>query len=428
MHILFLSDNFPPETNAPATRLFEHARAWVRAGHRVTVVTCAPNFPEGRVHAGYDNRWIARETMSGIEVVRVKTYIAKNQGFLKRTLDYLSFMVAGTIGALFQDRPDVVVASSPQFFAAIAGWLVSVLKRRPFVFEVRDLWPASISAVGAMRGGFALRAMEKVELFLYARAAAIVTVTEAFERDLVSRGVDGAKIHVVTNGVDLSTYAPTPKDSATAREFGVEDRFVVGYMGTHGMAHALDNVLDAAERLKHRDDVRFVFVGAGAAREGLIASANQRRLTNVHFFPSAPKDSMRAVWSVCDVALIHLKDTPVFATVIPSKLFEAMGMGVPVLLAAPKGEVTAIVERTHAGVCVPPEDPIALASAVERMCDDRATTLAMARASHAAAPQFDRETLALRMLEVLDDAAHHREHRDAPAPTDSLRVHLEEAR
>jgi colanic acid biosynthesis glycosyl transferase WcaI len=423
MHILFISDNFPPETNAPATRLFEHARAWVRAGHRVTVVTCAPNFPEGRVHAGYANRWYSRETMSGIEVVRVKTYIAKNQGFVRRTLDYLSFMVAGTIGALFQSRPDVVVASSPQFFAAIAGWVVSVLKRRPFVFEVRDLWPASISAVGAMRGGLAMRALEKVELFLYRRATAIVAVTEAFERDLVERGIDAAKIHVVTNGVDLSTYSPAPRDAAQARAFGVEGRFVVGYLGTHGMAHALHNVLDAAERLRHRDDLCFVFVGAGAARDGLIASASERGLANVVFCPSQPKESMRAVWSVCDVALIHLKNTPVFETVIPSKLFEAMGMGVPVLLAAPSGEASSIVERTSSGVCVGAEDPKALAAAVARLCDDRATTLALGKAARAAAPEFDREALASKMLAVLEGAARRRE-----PVTATIQARLEEAR
>lgn len=405
MHVLFLSDNFPPETNAPATRLHEHARAWVRAGHRVTVVTCAPNFPEGRVMAGYSNDWFRRETIDGIEVVRVKTYVARNAGFGRRTLDYLSFMFAGTLGACRVERPDVVVASSPQFFAGIAGWATSVLRRRPFVFEVRDLWPASIAAVGAMRQGFVLRTLERLELFLYARARAVVVVTDAFRRDLVARGVDARKISVVTNGVDLSTYAPVERDQDMAERLGVSGKFVVGYLGTHGLAHALENVLEAAERLRHRDDVRFLFVGAGAARDGLVRAASERGLTNVVFHPPQPKDAMSRLWSVCDVALVHLKNSPVFETVIPSKVFEAMGMGVPVLLAAPDGEVSAIVRATECGVYVPAEDPVALADAVTRLCDDDVERRRLAAGARRSAPLYDREALARRMAGVMSAAA-----------------------
>ena len=157
MHILFLSDNFPPERNAPASRVYEHACYWVRWGHRVTVITCAPNFPEGKVYAGYRNRWYQVEEVDGIRVVRVKTFIAKNEGVVRRTLDYLSFMVAGFGAGLLQLRPDVVVATSPQFFTSVAGWAVAALRRLPFVFELRDLWPASISAVGALQARKALQ-------------------------------------------------------------------------------------------------------------------------------------------------------------------------------------------------------------------------------------------------------------------------------
>src|SRR2546426_180895 len=147
MRILFLSDNFPPEGNAPATRLYEHAIRWVRGGTEVTVVTCAPNFPEGKLFPGYRNAWRQVETVDGIRVVRVKTYISANEGFLRRTLDYLSFMVAGFVAGLFESRPHVVVATSPQFFSAVAGWALSAVRRLPFIFELRDLWPATIVAV-----------------------------------------------------------------------------------------------------------------------------------------------------------------------------------------------------------------------------------------------------------------------------------------
>jgi glycosyltransferase involved in cell wall biosynthesis len=405
MHILLLSDNFPPETNAPATRGFEHARVWVRRGHRVTVVTCAPNFPEGRVYAGYANRWYQRERMDGVDVVRVKTFIAANRGFGARTLDYLSFCATGTAGALVQDRPDVVVATSPQFFCAVAGWLTAALRRRPFVFELRDLWPESIQAVGAMRPSLALRALERLELFLYRRASRVVAVTESFRENLASRGIDAGKIEVVRNGVDLSRYAPRPKDERLAAEFGLAGKFVVGYLGTHGMAHALERVLEAANALRERSDVHFLFVGAGAAREQLVARARELALPNVSFHASVAKDDMPRVWSLCDLGLVHLRRAETFAGVIPSKIFECFGMGVPVLYCGPDGEGARIVRDARAGVTLPAEEPEALARAVVDLCADRAQLMALSRAARTAAPLYDRERNAERMLDVLLDVA-----------------------
>jgi glycosyltransferase involved in cell wall biosynthesis len=412
MHILFFSDNFPPETNAPSARLWDHARSWVRAGHSVTVVTCAPNFPEGRVHPGWKNRWYCRESMGGIEVVRVKTYMAPNAGVLRRTLDHLSFLVTGCVAGLLQRRPDVVVASSPPLFAALAAWCVAFLRRRPFVFELRDLWPASIVAVGALRPGPCLRVLEGLELFLYRRAAAVVALTEAFRRDLVRRGVESAKIHVVTGGVDRAVFHPRVRNAELAREVGVEGRFVVGYLGTHGMAHALENVLEAAELLRDRPEICFLFVGPGAERERLVRGARERGLQNVVFQPRVSRDWMPRIWSLCDLGLIHLRAEPVFETVLPSKLFEALGMGVPVLLAAPNGEAAKVLKRGSSGVWVPAENPRALAQAVLRLHDHPEQRALLGRAALEQAADFDRERLARRMLEVLQGAGGNRRWRE----------------
>lgn len=405
VRILFLSDNFPPEGNAPATRLHEHAIRWVRAGHEVTVITCAPNFPEGKLFAGYRNAWRQVEWVDGIRVVRVKTYITANEGFLKRSLDYMSFMLMGFVMGLFERRPDVVVATSPQFFCALGGWALSVAKWRPFVFELRDLWPASIIAVGAMKKSLLIRLLEKVELFLYRRADAVVSVTESFREDLVARGITRGKIHVVINGVDLGRYAPRPRDAALAREFGLEGKFVAGYMGTHGMAHALPSVLEAAERLRHRDDIAFFFAGAGAGRALVEKIVAERGLHNVRLIPRQPKERMPALWSLCDLAIVPLRDTPVFATVIPSKIFEAMGMGVPILMSLPEGEATGMVRATSSGVCVPPEHPQAMADEVARLADAPAEMLRLRARAHEVAPQFSRDALALRMLAILQGLA-----------------------
>jgi colanic acid biosynthesis glycosyl transferase WcaI len=405
MRILFLTENFPPETNAAATRVFERACYWAEWGHEVTVLTCAPNFPDGQVYEGYKNRWRQVEEMQGIRVVRVKTFIAANRGTVKRMLDFLSFMVTAFAAGLFERRHDVIAATSPQFFASVGGWALGFVRRVPFVFELGDLWPASIVAVGAMRPSLGLRMMEKLELFLYRRSAAVAALTHAFKRNLVKRGIDAEKISVVINGVDTWRYGPRQRDLELASETGLADKFVVGYVGTHGMAHALVNVLDAAERLAGKPEIAFLLAGGGAERDMLMAEARQRGLSNVAFLARQPKERMPAVWSLCDVALVHLKDSPVFKEVIPSKMFEAMAMGLPILMAAPEGEASAILAADGAGLHVPAEDPDALASAVRRLHDDKELFRSLAAASLAAAPSHSRETQARDMMAVLQSAA-----------------------
>lgn len=404
MNILFLTDNFPPEVNAPASRTFEHCRAWVQAGHRVTVITGAPNFPQGKVFAGYRNRLWQRETMDGIDVVRVWTYITANAGFVRRTLDYLSFMVTGFLAGLVQRRPDVIVGTSPQFFTNCAAWMLSVLRWRPFVFELRDLWPESIKTVGAMEDSAALRLMERLELFLYRRAAAVVAVTESFRRNLIARGIDGAKIHVITNGVDLTRFQPMARDAELAGRLGLTDRFVAGYIGTHGMAHALETVLEAAASMRQHPlgaNVRFVLLGDGAQKQALKARAQRMGLDNVLFLDTVPKAEVPRYWSLLDASIIHLRKADNFTQVIPSKLFECMGMGIPVLHGV-AGESAEIVEREGVGLTFEPENAQALCAGLLRLVQDRALYADLHAHCLAAAPRYERTALAHRMLTLLE--------------------------
>lgn len=410
MHILFLSDNFPPEVNAPASRTFEHCREWVKAGHEVTVITTAPNFPKGVVFPGYRNRLWQREEMEGIRVVRVWTYITANAGFGKRTLDYLSFMVSGFLAGLVQRRPDVIVGTSPQFFTTCAAWMLSVFRWRPFVFELRDLWPESIKTVGAMEDSAALRLLEQLELFLYRQAKAVVAVTASFKRNLIGRGIDGDKIAVVTNGVDLTRFRPQAPDLALRDALGIpREAFVAGYIGTHGMAHALETVLEAARLLSAVGDagpvaVHFILLGDGARKQALKTQAANLGLTNVHFLDSVPKAEVPRYWSLLDVAIIHLRQADNFTQVIPSKLFECMGMGIPVLHGV-AGESAGIVTREEVGLVFPPEDAQALRDGVLRLAEDQALYQRLRANCLAAAPRYERATLARQMLEVLETVA-----------------------
>ena len=407
MHILFLTDNFPPEVNAPASRTHEHCRRWVAQGEQVTVITCAPNFPKGRVFEGYRNRLWQRETIDGIRVIRVWSYITANEGFARRVLDYTSYMVAAFVASWFVRRVDVVVATSPQFFTAVAGWAVGAVKRTPFVFELRDLWPESIKAVGAMRDSAALRLLERLELFLYRHAACIVSVTHSFRDTLVARGIDGAKIDVVTNGVDIGRFSPRPKDTALERELGFEGGFVAGYIGTHGLAHALETLLEAMQILQadpRGAGIHLLMLGDGARKPALQADAAQRGLHNVRFVDTVPKDEVARYWSLLDVSVIHLRRTELFSTVIPSKLFECMGMGIPVLHGV-AGESARIVEREGAGLVFEPQDAQALASLLLRLRADDALRSQLSRQALAAAARYDREALADSMLARLRDTA-----------------------
>lgn len=403
MHILFLTDNFPPEVNAPASRTFEHAREWVKTGHQVTVITCAPNFPKGRVFDGYRNRMWQTEHMDGIRVIRVWSYITANEGFIRRILDYVSFMLSATLAAPFVSKVDVVVGTSPQFFTACAAYLVSRMKRIPFVFELRDLWPESIKAVGAMRDSFAIRMLERIEKFLYRKANAVVSVTHSFKRKLIERGIDGEKIHVVTNGVDLSRFAPIPRDAELARKLGVEGCFVGGYIGTHGLAHGLETLLDTAEMFlkQRRTDFRILFLGDGARKAALKMDAERRGLTNVVFVDSVAKAEVVRYWSLLDVSIIHLRDTDLFSTVIPSKMFESMGMGIPILHGVP-GESARIVERDGVGLVFHSGDQQALYDAMIKMKDDAGLFDRYRANCIEAAPNYDRSKLARDMLRVLN--------------------------
>lgn len=399
IHLLFLTDNFPPEVNAPATRTYEHCREWMRQGVKVTVITCAPNFPKGKVYAGYRNKLWQREEVNGITVIRVWSYIAANAGFAKRILDYVSYAVMATIASLFVRRTDLIVATSPQFFTAVAGYVASVLKRKPWVMEVRDLWPESIRAVGAAPGKEKwLDRLEKLELFLYRKARKVIVVTHAFRDNLTRRGVPAEKIHVVTNGVLMEKFPRRPKDPALVRSLGLEDKFVVGYLGTHGMAHKLDFILNCAPAAA--PNVHFLFIGGGARKAALEEQVAREGYPNVTMLPSVPKAEIGRYISVTDVALVPLRRSDTFKTVIPSKIFENAAMGKPILLGV-EGESEAIIKNYGAGLCFVPEDREDFLRQLARLSSEKAVYENCVEKCEALAAAYDRNVLARKMLAVL---------------------------
>lgn len=403
MHILFLTDNFPPEVNAPASRTFEHCREWVSEGHQVTVITCAPNFPKGKVLSGYKNRFWQQETMAGIRVIRVWTYITANEGLIGRTFDYFSYMISGFFASLFVRRVDIVVGTSPQFFTVCAAFMVGLVKRVPWVFELRDIWPESIWAVGAMKQTTVFRMLEKLELFLYRRANAIISVTQSFRNSLIDRGVAGEKIHVVLNGVDTDLFSPREPDSELVSRYGLEGKFVAGYIGTHGLAHGLETLLEAAKILDEspfRDRLRILLLGDGARKRSLLKRAKDLGLDNVIFLESVPKDQVARYWSLLNVSIIHLKKESLFTTVIPSKIFESMGMAIPILHGV-EGESADIVMREDVGVLFEPENPESLIEGLACLANYKPLYNRLKANGPVAASRYNRSDQAKKMLDIL---------------------------
>ena len=401
MHILFITDNFPPEVNAPASRTFEHCREWVRAGHQLTIITCAPNFPAGKVFNGYKNKLWQTEEIDGIHVVRVWSYITANSGFIKRILDYISFMPPAVLASFFVRKPDLVIGTSPQFFTVCAAYLVSRIKRIPFVFELRDIWPESIKAVGAMNDSIVIKLLEKIELFLYRKAELIISVTHTFKKTLIGRGVDAEKIKVITNGVDISRFSKADKDISLVSQFELQGKFVAGYVGTHGMAHHLETILEAALiAQENNDDIKFLLLGNGARKQELVELAKKMGLTNMIFIDSVPKDDVARYWSLLDVSIIHLKKIDLFASVIPSKLFECMAMGIPVLHGV-MGESAEIVESNQMGFVFEPENEQQLYELLIKLKENADIYQRLQKQAIKASKKYDRSVLANQFLKLL---------------------------
>ena len=398
--ILFLTDNFPPEVNAPATRTYEHAREWVAKGYEVTVITCAPNFPHGKVYEGYKNKLICFEQKDGIKVIRVWTYISANEGFLKRIIDYISFSVMAFMVGLWI-RTDIIVATSPQFFTAVSGRWLSLFKHKPWIMEVRDLWPESIAAVRAMNKNRVYKFLEWVEFRLYKSAKKIIVVTDSFKSKIASRGIKPSKINVCKNGVILDLFEPCEKDEELMKANPqLKGKKVFAYIGTHGMAHGLSFILDSLPKLKEcLPKAHFLFIGEGAEKDKLLKQAKDLKLTNITFMPFVPKDKVVRYLSLMDIALVNLKKSDTFKTVIPSKIFEAAALQKPILLGL-EGETKEIIESFNAGMCFEPENMDEFISQCHSILNEKKYKEYQIGCKNLA-EAFNRKKIALKVLETI---------------------------
>jgi glycosyltransferase involved in cell wall biosynthesis len=403
MRLLFLTQYFPPEISAPSARVSELCRYWASNGVQATVVTAFPNHPKGVIPPAYRGKLVSLEEVDGYRVLRSWIYPAANRGFFKRLVCFLSFFFSSIASGTLRGGPcDLVIATSPQMFVGLSGWFVSLFKGVPFVIEVRDLWPESAIELGILRNRVLVKLSKGLERFLYRHASLVVAVSQSIRRAILEEGVPDERVLVLPNGIDRSLFFPASRHNEKRAELGLKDEFVVSYIGTHGMAHGLEVVVDAANILKDNPNIRFLFMGEGAQREVVMDYSRSLGLNNVTFLNSQPRAEVPLWYSASDLCLVVLKDLPVFRTVLPSKMFEIMASERPLLIVA-NGECAELVENSGAGLVVPPEDPQRLAGAILKLATSRSVCRGLAEAGrHFVLEHFDREKLSAIYLERLE--------------------------
>ncbi|GMR25124.1 MAG: glycosyltransferase family 4 protein [Ignavibacteria bacterium] len=402
MKILLITEYFPPEIGAGSNRAFELSKRWIEKGASVTVITGFPDYPDGIIPDEYKNYKFLQEEYQGINVIRTYTVAAPNRGILKRVISFSSFMFSSVIqGTKASHKQDILMATSPPFSVGIAGYIISRLKRIPFVFEVRDLWPESIIQLGQLRNKFIIKILESIERFLYKKSIHIVPVAESTIAVLKEKGISKSKITVIKNGVNLNEVISQQKDGELRAKLGLNRKTIVSYIGTLGLSHALDKVLETAKLLSKKKELGFLIIGDGAERENLLKKSRQYDLQNVCFIKKVEKEKIASYYSVSDILLVPLKDLPIFKKVIPSKLFEIMAFEKPILISV-DGEARSVVESANSGIYVNPEDPNDLKEKILYLVDNSELAAELGRNGRKFVEEyFDRQKLADDYLDLL---------------------------
>ena len=404
MNILFLTDNFYPETNAPAKRTLEHCNEWSRQGHQITIITGAPNFPKGKVFDGYKNKIYQSELINNLNVKRVWTFITANEGFLLRILDYISFMISSFFCGIFTRKHDVIIATSPQFFTLLSAYFISLIRRTPLVLEIRDLWPESIVAVGAMKeSSWTIKVLHRLAIFLYSRAKMVVCVTKSFKNELIKKGIDTNKIFVVENGFNLdNSITPNKSIKEVEKQYNFKETdFTVSFTGTVGMAHGLDIILKSAKTIDKK--VKFLIIGDGASKSQLLDRAQKQKLNNINFISNISWQEIVNLNQAIDMHLVHLIDNPEFRKVIPSKIFESMALRKPIIMGV-LGESRDIVVKAGCGINITPEDHKELNDVISEYIDKPYVLKEIGENGYNfLAKNFSRKKLANKMIESIKD-------------------------
>ncbi|MGZ4790801.1 MAG: glycosyltransferase family 4 protein [Ilumatobacteraceae bacterium] len=404
MKILIVTHYFPPEIGAPQARLSDLARMWASSGLDVTVLTGMPNHPTGIVPTEYRRKLRLIEHVDGYRIVRTWLYATPNEGIVKKTLGHLSFMCSSVLLGLGKvGKPDVVMVSSPTFFSIGAGWTIARLRRARLIVEVRDLWPAIFVELGVLTNRTAIAALERLELASYRAADAVVVVSEGFRTHITARGIPADKVHTIRNGVDIERFQPAehPSPDARRRLGAPGDEILVLYIGAHGLSQGLGVVVEAAALIPDKR-IRFALVGEGADKANVLSRIRDLQITNMVTLDGVARDDVPGLLAAADICLVPLRDVPLFSTFIPSKIFEYLAAGRPVV-ASVRGEPGEILREAGA-IVVEPEQPEALAAAIVDLAADGRRRSEMSRSGREyVMKNFDRKQLAAKYAALIEN-------------------------
>lgn len=379
LRVLLVTQYYPPETGAAPNRLSETAKQLALAGYDVTVLTSLPNYPQGRIFEAYRGRWLVQEELEGIRVIRTWAYVSEHRGFVHRLANYLSFAFLSVWAGIRHGGPqDAIVVEAPPLFLGISGILLGWWMRAPMIFNVSDLWPESAVSMGVLHNRILIRMAVALENYIYHHSYAITGQTQGIVDNIRSR-LPGVPVELITNGVVPDRYVAAADERDRVRsQFDFGERFVVGYTGLHGLAQGLQTLVEAADQLRDNSGILFVLMGDGPDKKSLEADVARRCLRNVRFYPTQPAENMPAILSAMDAAIVPLKDLPLFRGALPSKLFECMAAGLPIVLSV-CGEARTLLEQANGGICVPPEDALAMAEAVAKLAQNREMASSLGR-------------------------------------------------
>ncbi len=369
MRILILTQYYPPETGAPQNRLSDLSYRLVRLGHAVTILTALPNYPEGKVFDGYRGRALMEQSAGGTRIIRTWVHATQDKRVLPRLLNYWSFAASCVLlGTSRIGAQDVVLVESPPLFLGFSGFLISRLRRAKLVFNVSDLWPESAVAMGVLHNTLLIGLAKRLEEFIYRRSHMITGQTQGIVDNIRSR-FPRQRVELITNGVDVEVFRSGSRSGDrddAKKEFGIEGKCVIGYAGLHGLAQGLGTAIEAARILREHSDLVFALFGDGPEKEKLVRLAADHGLTNVRFFPTQHASRMAGLISAFDIALVPLRRLALFKGALPSKMFEAMAAAVPLVVSI-EGEARVLTRKARAGICVQPENAVAMANAILRL-------------------------------------------------------------
>jgi glycosyltransferase involved in cell wall biosynthesis len=381
MRILYLSQYFPPEAGATQSRAYDMAKSWTRLGHQITMVTEIPNHPSGIIPPAYKGRFYEKTNLDGIDIIRVWVKASPNKNFRNRMLFYLSYMLNAVIAGTFlvANKYDFIYATSPPLFVGGAALLLRVIKRIPFIFEVRDLWPESAVALGELKNPRTIAWASHLEEICYKKAAQIVVVTQGIYARLAQSGVPGEKLIIIPNGANIELFTFSCSDrERIRRDLGLSEKFVAIYAGIHGIAQGLETIIQTARLLQDRQDIHFLFIGEGPRKADLQRLATDYHLINITFLPEKPRTDIPSYLSAADIALIPLRKADIFTGVLPSKIFDAWACERPVIICI-DGEARKVVESVYGGIYSPPEDSHKLAFTLREIATEPGKLLNMGK-------------------------------------------------